>query len=215
MGRPRKPILTTGPTADMARRLRLLQDRRQYNIRQLSEAAGYSIATLSDAMGGEKLPSWPVTRSIVEACGGNVDDWYERWALAEQHNIIKGRGRLRSGLSTHDILTVVAGPPPVPPGDVDTIEDFMKHLHRVRIWAGYPPVREIARRAEVPTTTMQDFIAHKKKDALPSIHKVFEYLKGCGVSSGEVFAEWHFHWKRLARIHFEPSAPPHRPRLVG
>jgi WD40 repeat protein len=47
--------------------------------RQLSTRAHYSVATLSEAAGGRKLPSLAVTLAYVRACGGDPDSWAARW----------------------------------------------------------------------------------------------------------------------------------------
>ncbi|MEO3788524.1 helix-turn-helix transcriptional regulator [Actinocorallia sp. B10E7] len=194
MGRPWKPITTAGPTAELAKALRLHVG--HLGVRNLAKATGYSTATISEALGGVKLPSWPVTRSLVEVFDGNVETWQERWADAESSRIIKARLKLRDGLTAREILQVVAGPVPVPQEDVHSVQEFMNLLKRVRVWAGQPTIREIAARAGVPPTTMSDFIQNKG-DALPRLEKVIEYLQGCGVSSGEIYAEWRFHWNLL------------------
>ncbi|MET1035218.1 MAG: hypothetical protein ABWX68_08295 [Arthrobacter sp.] len=211
MGRTWKPITATGITADLARSLRLHVT--QQPIRTLAEKTGYSTATLSDALGGVKLPTWPVTRSLVEIFDGNVEVWHERWAHAESNRIIKARRTLKSGLTAHEILQVVAGPVPIPYDDLHSVEEFMKWLGRVRIWAGQPTVRQIATRAGKPAATMSDFIKNKN-GKLPKFEKVIEYLQGCGVSSGEVYAEWRFIWNRLQTKLLEgPTTPkPGDPR---
>ncbi|MGI5216091.1 hypothetical protein [Plantactinospora sp. CA-290183] len=64
------------------------------DLRQLRRAAGnptyrvlarqvhYSVATLSEAAAGRKLPSLAVTLAYVRACGGDVDEWEQRWRMA-------------------------------------------------------------------------------------------------------------------------------------
>ncbi|MFI9818001.1 nSTAND1 domain-containing NTPase [Saccharothrix variisporea] len=47
--------------------------------RQLSRAAHYSAAALSEAANGRKLPSLAVTLAYVKACGGDVAAWEARW----------------------------------------------------------------------------------------------------------------------------------------
>lgn len=53
--------------------------------RELSRRAHYSATALSDAAGGRRLPSLPVTLAYVAACGGNTTVWERRWrALAAE-----------------------------------------------------------------------------------------------------------------------------------
>ncbi|MEV6718146.1 hypothetical protein AB0M48_39580 [Lentzea sp. NPDC051208] len=49
------------------------------SYRALASRAHYSAATLSDAAGGRKLPSLAVTLAYVKACGGDVQEWEQRW----------------------------------------------------------------------------------------------------------------------------------------
>ncbi|WP_410632169.1 helix-turn-helix domain-containing protein [Amycolatopsis sp. cmx-4-83] len=47
--------------------------------RELARRAHYSSTTLSDAAGGRRLPTLPVTVGYVRACGGDVEAWERRW----------------------------------------------------------------------------------------------------------------------------------------
>ncbi|WP_290056897.1 nSTAND1 domain-containing NTPase [Amycolatopsis solani] len=49
------------------------------SYRELGRRAHYSSSTLSDAAGGRKLPTLPVTLAYVRACGGDVEVWARRW----------------------------------------------------------------------------------------------------------------------------------------
>jgi WD40 repeat protein len=46
---------------------------------QLASRAHYSVATLSTAANGRKLPSLAVTMAYVKACDGDTVDWEKRW----------------------------------------------------------------------------------------------------------------------------------------
>lgn len=59
------------------RELRAKADSPTY--RELGQRAHYSASTLSDAAGGRKLPTLPVTLGYVRACGGDVEAWTQRW----------------------------------------------------------------------------------------------------------------------------------------
>lgn len=50
--------------------------------RRLAARAHYSVATLSEAAAGRRLPSLDVTLSYVRACGGDTDRWERRWHAA-------------------------------------------------------------------------------------------------------------------------------------
>jgi hypothetical protein len=47
--------------------------------RELARRAHFSSTTLSDAAGGRRLPSLPVTLAYVAACDGDRDEWERRW----------------------------------------------------------------------------------------------------------------------------------------
>ncbi|MFF3634264.1 hypothetical protein [Streptomyces sp. NPDC002250] len=47
--------------------------------RDLAARAHYSVATLSSAAAGRRLPSLEVTRGYVSACGGDVERWEALW----------------------------------------------------------------------------------------------------------------------------------------
>ena len=67
-----------------------------FELRRLREAAGkpayrdvakrahYSVTALSEAAGGEAFPSLAVTLAYVRACGGDSDEWRQRWESASQ-----------------------------------------------------------------------------------------------------------------------------------
>ncbi|MGW0287196.1 nSTAND1 domain-containing NTPase [Streptomyces sp. NPDC003236] len=49
------------------------------SYRDLAGRAHYSVATLSSAAAGRRLPSLEVTRGYVSACGGDVERWETLW----------------------------------------------------------------------------------------------------------------------------------------
>ncbi|MCX4970894.1 hypothetical protein OHA98_40385 [Streptomyces sp. NBC_00654] len=48
----------------------------------MARRAGYSAATLSQAAGGERLPTLPVLLAYVTVCRGDTADWQHRWERA-------------------------------------------------------------------------------------------------------------------------------------
>ena len=68
------------PLVRFARELRRLRDGAgNPTYRELSVRAHYSAAALSEAAGGRKLPSLPVTLAYVAACGGDPARWEQLW----------------------------------------------------------------------------------------------------------------------------------------
>ncbi len=89
MGRPERPIAGDGPVGRFAEDLREL--RRQAgnpSYRKMARVAHYSLATLSQAASGTKLPSLAVTLGYVRACDGDVQEWERRW-----HQVAAETGR--------------------------------------------------------------------------------------------------------------------------
>ncbi|MFF3276042.1 hypothetical protein ACFYWU_34675 [Streptomyces chrestomyceticus] len=84
MGRREKPLdPIAGPVARFAAELRALrQEAGGPTYRVMAKATGYAPATLAQAAAGERLPSLPVTQAYVSACGGDAEQWEERWRQA-------------------------------------------------------------------------------------------------------------------------------------
>ncbi|WP_224282366.1 helix-turn-helix transcriptional regulator [Streptomyces sp. LS1784] len=66
----------------MSRTLSHLQRSSGTTIRALSQAAGVSPSFVCRVLSGHKMPSWPITRAIAEACGTNPDDLRILWQTA-------------------------------------------------------------------------------------------------------------------------------------
>nr|WP_107471874.1 MULTISPECIES: hypothetical protein [Streptomyces violaceusniger group] len=48
----------------------------------MAARTGHGASTLSEAAAGERLPTLPVVLAYVEACGGDAEEWEERWRQA-------------------------------------------------------------------------------------------------------------------------------------
>lgn len=204
MARPQNPVSGTGPAADLARQLRLLREHAGLTLRQLAATTGLSTATLSVAQAGQRVPSWKVCEAFVKACGGNLDDWRERWKYADNLSRVPlalqlpGAGRTMvkpSRPTTRRELRPLAGPPPLPV-TAENVSEFMDCVLRARIWAGDPPVRELARLTGVPPSTMQDFL-RCRRGKLPPMEMLAKFLSACGIDDLSVVAEWMYAWRRL------------------
>jgi WD40 repeat protein len=86
MGRPERPIdPNAGPVPEFATELRKLRERAgRPSYRELARRANFSVTVLSEAAGGRCLPTLPVVRGYVRACGGDVAEWEQRWRLAAE-----------------------------------------------------------------------------------------------------------------------------------
>ncbi|GIE87963.1 Helix-turn-helix domain-containing protein [Actinoplanes regularis] len=81
MGRPERPVDPNGGAvaafALALRRLRAQAGNASY--RELSERVGFSPSVLSAATNGFSLPTLQVTLALVEACGGDRNEWTRTW----------------------------------------------------------------------------------------------------------------------------------------
>ncbi len=91
MGRPERPLdPAAGPVERFASQLRELRDqagRPKYSA--MAQRVHRSQTTLSEAAGGERLPTWDTAEAFVRACGGDVASWRKLWeqaSLAQQAN---------------------------------------------------------------------------------------------------------------------------------
>jgi Protein of unknown function (DUF2690)/Helix-turn-helix domain len=70
--------------ADLAARLRELRSQAgSPSFRHLAKLTHYSSSTLADATSGKRLPTEPVLRAFVAACGGDTTQW-----VADLHRVI-------------------------------------------------------------------------------------------------------------------------------
>ncbi|MGO4431376.1 helix-turn-helix domain-containing protein, partial [Streptomyces sp. MCAF7] len=71
--------------------------------RAMAQRTGYSITTLSQAAGGERLPTLPVALAYVRACGGDGAEWEARW-----REVVEEEAAARTG---EDGVADGTGPP--------------------------------------------------------------------------------------------------------
>ncbi|MEU7648143.1 nSTAND1 domain-containing NTPase [Streptomyces huasconensis] len=63
---------------------KLRQEAGALTYRDMARRTGYSVATLSRAAAGERLPSLPVALAYVRACGADAAEWEQRWHAAAE-----------------------------------------------------------------------------------------------------------------------------------
>lgn len=102
MGRPERPVdPEAGPIQRLAWELRRLHEQAgSPSYRQLARRAHYSATTLSEAAGGQRLPSLPVVQAYARACGGDVAKWQDRWRRAAAS--LQGSAPTRESFTTPD-----------------------------------------------------------------------------------------------------------------
>ncbi|HEY8983492.1 MAG TPA: helix-turn-helix domain-containing protein [Streptomyces sp.] len=88
MGRPEKPLdPAEGPVQRFACELRALRaDAGSPPYRSMACRAHYSPTTLAQAAAGDRLPSLSVVLAFARVCGGDADDWQQRWSRAAEES---------------------------------------------------------------------------------------------------------------------------------
>jgi hypothetical protein len=71
--------IETDNVAAFARDLRVLRSKASLDYPAMAEKSHYTMRTLASAAGGLRLPTLPVLIAYVNACGGDVAEWEERW----------------------------------------------------------------------------------------------------------------------------------------
>lgn len=106
MPRPERPLEAgDGPVVRFAEELRTLREKAGHpTYRELARRTHYSVASLSTAADGRKLPTLAVTIAYVRACGGDTVAWERRW-----HNVA---AELATAANTPAIEPTDGNPPP-------------------------------------------------------------------------------------------------------
>jgi len=101
-GRPELSVdADAGPVAKFACDLRALRKAAgSPSYRELAKKANYSATVLSRAASGKELPSLSAVIAYVAACGGDADEWRNRWLeLSEQPDPTAGPDSMAEGSS--------------------------------------------------------------------------------------------------------------------
>jgi tetratricopeptide (TPR) repeat protein len=203
MGRPERPIGPgAGPIGELATGLRQLRDKAgKPSYRELSRRASFSTTVLSEAAGGRVLPTLPVLRAFVRACGGDVADWEERWeqvaAALGQDQKANGREQpARSGEQPDSALAGLAArvaaprhlPAVVSPfvGRAEQLDWLSSVLGRARI-RGETTVVTISGMAGVGKSALAIRWAHEAADHFPD-GQLYTNLRGFDQASTPVSA---------------------------
>ncbi|MFP8961997.1 hypothetical protein ACLIYP_15790 [Streptomyces nanhaiensis] len=94
MGRREKPLdPAAGPVQRFAVELRELRRASGgTTYRAMAQRAPYSAATLAEAAAGRRLPTLPVALAYAQACGGDRQEWEERWRRASADALAQPSG---------------------------------------------------------------------------------------------------------------------------
>ncbi|MFJ2590857.1 helix-turn-helix domain-containing protein [Streptomyces sp. NPDC087538] len=88
MARPMNPLPVPGPRDDklvaFAAGLRALRVKAgNPSLTEMSQRAGISVAVLSNAHGGRKMPTWRTVEGYVRACGADGSGWRPKWEAVQ------------------------------------------------------------------------------------------------------------------------------------
>ena len=93
MGRPERPIVGSGPAADLARDLRRVRREAGITYDKLARDAHFSKSVLSCAANGRSpLPAWSLTWAYACACGVSPTlkaEWRDKWEAAKADMAIR------------------------------------------------------------------------------------------------------------------------------
>jgi hypothetical protein len=111
----KEPIaaIETDNIGAFARDLRVLRSKVGLDYPDMAEKSHYTMRTLASAAGGLRLPTLPVLIAYVNACGGDVTEWEERWGRLTKAGK-KGHAALPA--AGQDLGTAAAQPPDGQPG---------------------------------------------------------------------------------------------------
>jgi hypothetical protein len=96
--RPLRPLdPNDGPVQAFAAALRKLwEEAGKPKVLQMQRKTGKSRTALSEAMGGDHLPTWETVAAFVSCCDGDVAEWRTRWEE------VREKPRRRNGVTRHD-----------------------------------------------------------------------------------------------------------------
>jgi hypothetical protein len=115
--------IETDNIAAFARDLRVLRSKVGLDYPDMAEKSHYTMRTLASAAGGLRLPTLPVLIAYVNACGGDVGDWEERWG-----RLTKAGKKGQTALPAGDEAAATGGQPgqgPIPQGARQTGEIYV------------------------------------------------------------------------------------------
>ncbi|WP_433726509.1 helix-turn-helix domain-containing protein [Nocardia sp. CA-129566] len=86
MPRPERPLdPSAGPVQAFAAELRKLRaGAGDPKYLQMARMTGRSRTALSEAAGGDHLPTWETTEAFVKACGADIGTWRLRWERVQE-----------------------------------------------------------------------------------------------------------------------------------
>lgn len=152
---PRRPTHLSpedGPAARFALDLRALRDEAGFDALTVDAIAARTKiprSTLYAALRGQRIPTRPVLEAMVTAWGGDPVQWLKRRSSTEAEVEASRGGREVKATPRKTSLVSPVSPAPLPKDERETaLSRFANDLRDLRLQAGQPSLREIARRSE-------------------------------------------------------------------
>ncbi|MFF5315583.1 MULTISPECIES: hypothetical protein [Streptomyces] len=183
MARPMNPLpQTDDPLVAFARDLQALRKKvGDPPLALMAQHARVSAATLSNAHSGKKLPTWAAVVSYVLACGGDPDEWSDRWQSLRLAEAGPAGDLSREALRRWERTGVLK---PISPADeaelrqlLQTLLDFNELSHR-----------QLARQAPGYSHVTYGAVLRGARPLRAKI--LYQILIGCGVYSLRSQEEW-------------------------
>ncbi|MFF3735516.1 helix-turn-helix transcriptional regulator [Streptomyces sp. NPDC002476] len=183
MARPMNPLPSTGPQEDklvlFAAGLRALRVKAgSPSLTEMSQRTGISVAALSNAHGGRKMPSWRTAEGYVRACGAESSIWRTRWEavrLTQQAAQAQdGQAALLKRWASTQRLT--------PPQWTRSETELTRALDQLRRFRGLS-LRDLARRT--PGFSHHTYGVVLRGDRPVTADVLLAVLRSCGVGPGE------------------------------
>jgi hypothetical protein len=211
VGRPEKAITSSGPVAGLARALRELRARAgSPPYTRLSEWVNYSSAVLAAAAAGDRCPTWDVTKTFIQACGGDPDDVRPLWEQAD-HAQREARHAERVGNVSVMSRRKQAGRRGTAPDPwkATTPAGYIHLLRALRAWGGNPGVREVDFVGRpswggrwLSSSSFYEALS-ERRPTLPPLKIVQALVEVCGSD----VAQWTQAWQALSLAEFEKANP--------
>ncbi|MFJ8313109.1 MULTISPECIES: hypothetical protein [unclassified Streptomyces] len=187
MARPLNPLpAVSSPLVDLAHDLRQLRDRAGGpTLQEMSCACAMSTAALSKAQSGQYFPTWNAVRGYVTACGGDPDEWHDRWQTVR---LTQGPERADGGaVSRRECIErwVTSGkvfPPPVE--TADQLREALRWLLRFYDLS----LRAVAAKSTGYSHSSYHAALSGRRSFTPELLR--SLLLGCGVRSTASLEAW-------------------------
>jgi len=179
MGRRRRSVT---PCDDALRALiewmRTRLDEQGLVYAQLAKEIGYDRSSISRALSGQRMPSWPMIEGIATRCGSSGEMAQELWEAA------------RASQRRHLTRETEGYPPP----DIDGYPGFCGALRDLLDRRGISH-RELCRRDKTLRRSTVGAVLRMERSAQRDV--TIAIVRACGVSDAAL-KEWAAAWNRLA-----------------